>query len=114
MKKGLDKGISALVLLAFAVLWIIRLCMGTGVNPNVARGMSIAMSVMLILTYIVLLYNALGWSESWIIRLVFIVIAGFLIFFVIANWIPSLQNFIPSIGFGDFGVTQPATEVLLA
>ncbi len=100
-RKEIDKGISALVLLGFTVLWIIRLCMGSGVSENVAYGMSIAMSVMLILTYIVLLYNAWGATKSLLIRLVFLVIAGFLIFFVIAGWIPELQNIgIPAIGFG--------------
>lgn len=100
-KKELDKGLSALVLLGFTVLWIIRLCMGANISDGLARGMEIAMSVMLILTYIVLLYNAWGSTKSLIIRLVFLAIAGFLIFFVIAGWIPELANIgIPSIGFG--------------
>lgn len=100
-KKEIDKGLSALVLLGFTVLWIIRLCMGANIADNVAYGMSIAMSVMLILTYIVLLYNAWGATKSLIIRLVFLVIAGFLIFFVIAGWIPELGSIgIPFIGFG--------------
>lgn len=100
-RKELDKGLSALVLLGFTVLWIIRLCMGDGISEGVAHGMAIAMSVMLILTYIVLLYNAWGSTRNLIIRLVFLAIAGFLIFFVIAGWIPELGNIgLPSIGFG--------------
>lgn len=98
-KKEIDKGLSALVLLGFTVLWIIRLCMGTNVNPDVSYGMAIAMSVMLILTYFVLLYNAMGWTKNIIFRLIFLVITGFLVFFVIASWVPSLQGILPSIGF---------------
>lgn len=99
-KREIDKFLSALVLIGFAVIWIIRLCMGTDVSDNVDKGMSIAMSVMLILTYLVLLYNAWGSSSSFILKIVYAVIAGFLIFFVIAGWIPELGNVkIPAIGF---------------
>lgn len=99
-KKELDKGLSALVLIGFAVIWIIRLCMGNNVSESVDNGMSIAMSVMLILTYLVLLYNAWGSTKSLILKLVFLVIAAFLIFFVVAGWIPELGNVkIPAIGF---------------
>ena len=99
-KKELDKGLSALVLIGFAVIWIIRLCMGNDVSAGVERGMDIAVSVMLILTYLVLLYNAWGSTGNLIFKLVYLVVAAFLIFFVVAGWIPELGNVkIPAIGF---------------
>ncbi|MBQ8373953.1 MAG: hypothetical protein IJX98_00060 [Clostridia bacterium] len=102
MKKEIDKIISALVLLGFAALWIIRLCLGDSVNDDVKYGMSIAMNVMLILTYLVLLYNAWGAFDSFLFKLVFLVIAAFLILCVVAGWIPAVKEFLqlPAIGFG--------------
>lgn len=88
-KKELDKGLSALVLIGFAVIWIIRLCMGNDVSAGVERGMDIAMSVMLILTYLVLLYNAWGSTGNLIFKLVYLVVAAFLIF---SSWPAGFPN----------------------
>lgn len=98
-KKALDKFLSAVVLIAFAVIWLIYLCVAQ-IDPTVASYIGIAKNVMLVLTYLVLLYNALGFSKNIIIRLVFVAIAGFLIFCVIAQYIPALNlGKIPTITF---------------
>ena len=101
MKKEFDKIISALVLLAFAAIWVVRLCLGQNISPDVENGMSIAMNVMLIATYFVLLYNAWGAFDSILFKLIFLVIAAFLILCVVAGWIPAVKEFLqlPSIGF---------------
>ena len=94
MKKELDKIISALVLIGFCTLWVIRLCLGSEVDANVENGVSIAMNVMLILTYFVLLYNAWGAFDSTLFKLVFLVIAAFLILCVVAGWVPAIREFL--------------------
>lgn len=101
MKKEFDKIISALVLLAFAALWVVRLCLGSELAPNVEDGISIAMNVMLIATYFVLLYNAWGAFDSFLFKIIFLVIAAFLILCVVAGWIPAVKDALklPAIGF---------------
>ena len=101
MKNNLDKIFSALVLIGFCTLWVLRLCLGDNIGPNVAKGMSIAMNIMLILTYLVLLFDAWLAFDSNLFKLIFLVIAAFLILCVVAGWIPALKDFIklPTIGF---------------
>ena len=101
MKRELDKVISALVLLGFAAIWIIRLCLGNDVSTGVNEGISIAMNVMLIATYLVLLYNAWGAFDSFLFKLIFLAISAFLILCVVAGWIPAVKDFLklPTIGF---------------
>lgn len=98
MKKELDKSISALVLVGLAVVWLIYFLV-TQINPELAFGIGIAKNVMLGLTYLVLLYNAWGWSKNLLIRLVFVAITGFLIFCVVAQYLPNINmGSIPTIG----------------
>ena len=101
MKKELDKIVSALVLIGFCTLWIIRLCLGSEIGEDVANGMGIAMNVMLILTYFVLLYNAWGAFDSFLFTIIFLVIAAFLILCVVAGWVPAIRELLklPTIGF---------------
>lgn len=101
MKKEIDKIISALILISFCVIWIIRLAVAGNITPEAQTGISIAMNVMLILTYFVLLYNAWGAFDSVIFKIIFFVIALFLVLCVVATWIPAISEFlkIPMIGF---------------
>lgn len=103
MKKELDKSISALVLVGLAVVWLIYFLV-TQIDPSLAFGIGIAKNVMLGLTYLVLLYNAWGWSENLLIRLVFVAITAFLIFCVVAQYIPEINmGSIPTIGLSFMG-----------
>lgn len=98
MKKEIDKTMSAIVLIALAVVWLIYFLV-TQFSPELSFGIAIAKNVLLCLTYLVLLYNAWGWSENIIIRIVFLAITAFLIFCVIAQYIPAINmGSIPSIG----------------
>lgn len=98
MKREIDKPISALVLIALAVVWLIYFIV-TQVSPELSFGIAIAKNVILCLTYLVLLYNAWGWSENIIIRIVFLVITAFLIFCVVAQYIPNINmGGLPAIG----------------
>lgn len=161
MKKGsFFDSLSALVLLGFAVIWIINICVGIdNMTPKLSNGIDIAYAVIFIcifivylfgdkslpdgftwligligllylptfitalvsifgvdlltivpflqtvLTitqavvyipfYIILVYRSCLITDSWIFRLIFIVIGLFLSFCAIANLIPSLRDALP-------------------
>ena len=161
MKKGsFFDSLSALVLLAFAVIWIINICVGIdNMTPKLSGGIDIAYAVIFICIFIVYVFgdkslpNGFGWligliallyiptlitallsifgvdliamvpflqtvltisqavvyipfyiiivyrscliTDSWIFRLIFIIIGLFLSFCVIANLIPSLRDALP-------------------
>ena len=98
MKREIDKPISALVLIALAIVWLIYFIV-TQVSPELSFGIGIAKNVILCLTYLVLLYNAWGWSENFLVRIVFLVITAFLIFCVVAQYIPNIKmGGLPAIG----------------
>lgn len=165
MKKGsFLNSISALVLLAFAVIWIINICVGNDMSEGVKNGIQTAYTaifigifvvyifgdktlpkgltwvfgllflcyvpsvcvtfatlfgvdltaypiVVTILTvtktifyvpfYIIIICRSCQITDSWIFRLIFIVIGLFLIFCDISSLIPSLSNALPfpMIGF---------------
>ncbi len=101
MRREIDKIISALILISFCVIWIIRLALAGNISPEANNGISIAMNVMLILTYFVLLYNAWGAFDSALFKIIFLVIALFLILCVVAGWVPAIKDFLklPTIGF---------------
>ena len=101
MGREIDKILSALILLAFCALWVIRLCLGDSMSESVVNGMSIAMSIMLILNYFVLMFNAWGAFDSKLFKIIFLVISGFLVLCVVAGWVPVIRDFIrlPYIGF---------------
>lgn len=93
--KKLDKTLSVIILIAYAVLWVISWIMVyNNVPEGVLTGMSITRTVVLCLMYFVVLYNALGWTESWILRIVFIVLALFLIASAIALQVPAVYEYI--------------------
>lgn len=93
--KKLDKTVSVVILVAYAVLWIISWIMAYNHVPDgVITGMNITRTVVLCLMYFVVLYNALGWTQSWILRIVFIALAAFLIASAIAVRVPSVYEVI--------------------
>ncbi len=101
MKKKLDWTLSVIILVTYAALWIISwIMMYSSVGETVIKAMSITRTVVLCLMYLVVLYNALCWTESWILRIVFIGLALFLIASAIAVQVPAVyENF-----FGKFGI----------
>ena len=102
MRKEIDKSISAIVLAALAVIWLILLITShvtaDAVNgEQIMRGIGIAQSVILGLTYFVLLYNAWGWSNNIIVRIVFLVVFLFLVFCIIGQYFPAIFPRVPAI-----------------
>ncbi|MDE6293003.1 MAG: hypothetical protein K2L88_00070 [Clostridiales bacterium] len=93
--KKLDKTLSVIILIAYAVLWVISWIMAYNNVPEaVITGMAITRTIVLCLMYFVVLYNALGWTENWILRIVFIGLALFLIASAIAIRVPEVYNYI--------------------
>ncbi|MDE5593017.1 MAG: hypothetical protein K2I75_03690 [Clostridiales bacterium] len=99
--KKLDKTLSVIILVAYAVLWVISWIMAyASVPAGVITGMAITRTVVLCLMYVVVLYNALGWTDNLILRIVFIGLALFLIASAIAMQVPEVYSYI----FGKYGI----------
>ena len=164
-KRKLANSLSALVLLSFAVIWLVYLCAGNQMDAGVAQRLSLSISILSLATYIVklaftykvmpkwliilmtlamfgtipatvvdvfkscnidltifplvkdlfyvsqkvthiilyvvLITNAYHLTDSWIFRILFIVIGSFLIFCVVVEWLPFLASHfpVPLIGF---------------
>lgn len=93
--KKLDRTLSVIILIAYAVLWIISWIMAyNSVPEGVITGMAITRTVVLCLMYFVVLYNAVGWTQSWILRILFIALALFLIASAIAIRVPAVYEYI--------------------
>lgn len=93
--KKIDKTLSVIILIAYAVLWVISWIMAYNSVPQaVITGMGITRTVVLCLMYLVVLYNALGWTENWILRIVFIGLALFLIASAIAIRVPEVYEYL--------------------
>lgn len=94
MKKKLDWTLSVIILVAYAALWIVSwIMMYTDVPATVIKAMSIVRTVVLCLMYLVVLYNALCWTNNWLLRIVFIGLALFLIASAIAMQVPEVNTY---------------------
>lgn len=93
MKKEFDKGLSALILLTLAVMWSVSLIVTyCNVPVDVTYGLRITRDVIQCLMILVVLYNALGWSSNFIVKIVFIAIALFSIFCTVFQYIPGFEK----------------------
>ena len=95
MRNKLDRVLSVIILLAYAVLvalsWVLvyQINLPTWVHDM----MAIMRTVVLCLMFLVVLYNACGWTENWILRIVFVVLTAFLIASAIAVRVPAVSEF---------------------
>lgn len=91
--RKLDQFLSVIVLLLYAVVITIKWIM---VYQNVPQqaidAISIINTVIQCLMILVILYNALGWTDSIIIKIVFIAIAVFLLVSSILVWVPEIRT----------------------
>ncbi len=94
MKNKLDRVLSVIILLAYAVLvalsWVL---VYQNLPAWVMDMMAIMRTVVLCLMFLVVLYNACGWTENWILRIVFVVLTVFLIASAIAIRVPAVSEF---------------------
>ena len=93
-ERKIDQFISLIILLLYAVIIAIKWVMVYQNVPATAiKAMDIISTVILCLMFLVVLYNALGWTDSLIMKIVFIAIALFLIASAIAVRVPAVQSF---------------------
>lgn len=91
--RKLDQLLSVIVLLLYVVIITIRwIMMYQSVPQEAMDAVSIISTVIQCLTICVVLYNALGWTGSIILKIIFIVIAAFLIVSSVISWVPSIRE----------------------
>lgn len=93
-ERKIDQFLSVIVLILYAVIIAIKWIMVyQDVPAGAIRAIDIIRTIILCLIFLVILYNACGWTDSLILKLVFAVIALFLIATAISVQIPAVQNF---------------------
>lgn len=93
-ERKIDQFLSVIVLILYAVIIAIKWIMVyQDVPAGAIRAIDIIRTIILCLIFLVILYNACGWTDSLILKLVFAVIALFLIATAISVQIPTVQNF---------------------
>lgn len=91
--RKLDQFLSVIVLLLYVVIITIKWIMIYQDVPQPAvDAISIITTIVQCLTICVVLYNALGWTDSFIIKIVFIVLALFLIVSSVLVWVPEIRT----------------------
>ena len=92
--RKIDQLMSVVVLLLYAVVIAIKWIMVyQDVSPTAIKAIGIISTIILCLIFLVVLYNALGWTDSLILKIVFIAIALFLIASAIAVRVPAVESF---------------------
>lgn len=93
-EKKIDQFLSAIVLILYAVIIAIKWVMVyREVSPSAIHAIDIIRTIILCLIFLVLLYNACGWTDNIILKLIFLAIALFLIATAISVQVPSVQQF---------------------
>ena len=90
-----DQFLSVIVLLLYAVIITIKWIMiYQAVPPAAITAIDIIQKIIQCLVIVVLLYNALGWTDSWIFKIIFIV--AFLLVTSFATYIPQVKTALES------------------
>lgn len=93
MKKDrkLDQFLSVIVILLYAAVITIKWIMVyQPVSEQAINAVSIIKTIIQCLMICVVLYNALGWTDSFIVKIVFIAVALFLIVSTVLVWVPEI------------------------
>lgn len=94
MRKKLDWTLSVIILAAYAVIWGVSWIAAYAELPEwVARAISITRLAVLCLMFCVVLYNALCWTDNWVLKILFILLTAFLIASAIAMQVPEVNAF---------------------
>ena len=75
-KRKLANSLSALVLLSFAVIWLVYLCAGNHMDPVVAQRLSLAVSILSLTTYVVKLAFSYKVMPKWLIIVMMLAMFG--------------------------------------
>ena len=93
-ERKIDQFLSIIILLLYAVIIAIKWAMVyTDVPANAIYAIDIIRTIVLCLIFLVVLYNACGWTSNIILKLIFLVIALFLIASAIAVQVPTVQQY---------------------
>lgn len=97
MGKGnrkLDQFLSVIVLLLYVVIVTIKWILAYNVNidPNAVKAVGYIGTVIQCLLLIIVCYNACGWTDSFIIKIIFIALTVFLITTAIVQYIPVVEE----------------------
>ena len=91
--RKLDQFLSVIVLLLYTVIIAIKWVMIYQAVPQGAiDAISIISTIIQCLMICVVLYNALGWTGNIILKIIFIVIAAFLVVSSVLVWVPEIRN----------------------
>ncbi len=92
-ERKLDQFLSIIVLALYVVVITINwIMLYQDVPENAIRAVQIIKTVIQCLVICVVLYNALGWTDNWILKIVFIVLALYLVVSTVAVWLPQVQE----------------------
>lgn len=92
--RKIDQFLSVIVLLLYAVIIAIKWVMVyQDVPAGAIKAIDIIGTIVLCLMFLVVLYNACCWTDNLILKIVFAVIALFLIATAIAVKVPEVQQF---------------------
>ncbi|MBD5131838.1 MAG: hypothetical protein HDT28_04510 [Clostridiales bacterium] len=93
-ERKIDQFLSIIILLLYAVIIAIKWAMVyTDVPATAIQAIDIIRTIVLCLIFLVVLYNACGWTNNLILKLLFLVIALFLIASAIAVQVPVVQEY---------------------
>lgn len=92
--RKIDQFLSVIVLLLYAVIIAIKwVLVYRNVPAGAIKAVDIIGTIVLCLMFLVVLYNACGWTNNIILKIVFAAITLFLIASAIAIKIPEVQQF---------------------
>lgn len=92
--RKIDQLMSVVVLILYTVIIAIKWIMAyQDVSASALKAIDVISTIVLCLIFLVVLYNALGWTDKLVLKIVFIVITAFLIASAIAVQVPSVQQF---------------------
>lgn len=93
-ERKIDQLLSIIVICLYAVIIAIKWIMVyQDVPASALQAIDIIRTIVLCLMFAVVLYNACGWTDNIILRIIFIVITAFLIASSIAIQVPAVQSF---------------------
>ena len=75
-KSGLVNSLSALILLAFGVIWLVYLCAGNAMSEPVQNGLSLTVSLLALLTYMLKAICNSRNMPVWLVWIIVIAIIG--------------------------------------
>ena len=93
-ERKIDHLLSVLAICLYAVIIAIKWIMVyQDVSPDALRAIDIIRTIVLCLMFLVVMYNACCWTSNPILKIVFIVIALFLIASAISVQVPTVRTF---------------------